>query len=394
MRPVSPLSSKLAAPARMESMTHEPSSDPHEGPARFLRYRPDRLLSDAAASGELLVASVRLLVLVILVYLPARLYLAEGFRRTDLRMGLFMAAAALLGALLVYSAVNRHWGVSWIGFASAILDVSLVSALLLWLLQTARVPADAVHDPVVFGGYFLAIAATSLRYDPRVCLITGTVAVAEYLVIVVLAARGSGPGDVPWDSQLARGASLVLATALAASLVVRARDLRTLSARDRFTGLLNRTTFDERLRVAAADAEQAGVPEVAVAMLDIDHFKRFNDTHGHAGGDAALKRVAAVLRRSFRESDAVARYGGEEFSVLLFGVGADRVGPLLERIRREVESSVVPLATDTGASVTVSIGVATRPEDGRSASELLAVADRRLYQAKAAGRNRVVGPEP
>lgn len=367
--------------------------DSPDRPVPSFWYRPDRLLSDAAASGELLVASVRLLVLVILVYLPARLYLAEGFRRTDLRVGLMMTAAALLGALLVYSAVNRHWGVSWIGFASAILDVSLVSGLLLWVLHTARDGADAVRDPVVFGGYFLAIAATSLRYDPRVCLVTGTLALVEYGVVVVIAAQLSSDGSFPWDSQIARLASLALATALAASLVVRARDLRTLSARDRFTGLLNRTTFDERLRAAAADAEVGLNGEFAVAMVDIDHFKRFNDTHGHAGGDEALQRVAGVLRRSFRDSDAVARYGGEEFSVLLFGVGADRVGPLLERIRREVESSLVPLPSGVQASVTVSIGVATRPQDGQAASDLLAVADRRLYQAKSAGRNRVVGPD-
>lgn len=373
-------------------MTHEPSSDSHERPVSAFWHRPDRLLSDAAVSGELLVASVRLLVLVILVYLPARLYLSAGAPRADLRVGLLMTSLALFGALLVYSAVNRHWGASWIGFASAMLDVSLVSGVLLWLLQVGQNAADAVRDPVVFGGYFLAIAATSLRYDPRVCLVTGALALVEYATIVVLAARLVGDG-FPWDTQVARLASLGLATALAASLVVRARDLRTLSARDRFTGLLNRTTFDERLRAAAADAEHDSTAEFAVAMVDIDHFKRFNDTYGHAGGDAALQRVAGVLRRSFRESDAVARYGGEEFSVLLFGVGAERVAPLLERIRREVETTLVTLPNGHGAHVTVSIGVAVRPRDGRSALELLAIADQRLYRAKAAGRNRVIGPE-
>lgn len=128
-------------------------------------------------------------------------------------------------------------------------------------------------------------------------------------------------------------------------------------------------------------------------MVDVDHFKRFNDTYGHAGGDEALLRVAEILRRSFRDTDAVARYGGEEFSVLLPGVGIRLTRPLLERIRSAVEELALPFpAHDAPARLTVSIGVAIWPHDGDAPDEILEAADRRLYQAKQGGRNLVVGP--
>lgn len=386
-------------PSGLDAPTEPHRSGGPPGLVRRIWQQPEARFSDAGFSAEMMMAGVRLLVVLLLVYIPADQYIGQGFSRGDLRVLLTAAAAALLGSLAIYSAVNRHWGRSWISFVSSLLDVSLVSGVLALFLVLDQ-PAQAVQDVAVFPAYFLAIGATSLRYDSRVCLVTGTLAVLQYGAIVTLAfegvRRGLWPVEEPlvWETQVARLVALAVATVLAVSLVVRARELRTLSSRDRFTGLLNRATFDERLRIEEAVA-LATAQSFAVGMIDIDHFKRFNDTHGHAGGDAALRQVAAVLRRSFRGSDVVARYGGEEFSVLLLGVGADQSRPLFERIRQIVAGLPIRLPGHPGAaSVTVSIGVAVFPEDGASADEVLAVADRRLYEAKAAGRNLVVSPVP
>jgi diguanylate cyclase (GGDEF)-like protein len=360
--------------------------------------RPDARHVQAGYETELPMAGVRLLVVVLLVYVPADRYLGVGFGAggvggdRDPRVLLTAAVAALVGALLIYSAVQRHWGRSWISFASSLLDVTLVSGVLALFLVLGQ-PRQAVADVAIFPAYFLAIMATSLRYDARVCLLTGSLAVAEYAAIVAAAwLSWLAAEPFAWADQVARLVALGVATALAVWVVVRARELRSLSSRDRFTGLLNRATFDERLRVEEPIALATG-HGFAVGMIDIDHFKRFNDTHGHAGGDVALKQVAEVLRGAFREADVVARYGGEEFSVLLVGIGPEHTMPLFERIRRTIGELAVSVPDrDEPASVTVSIGVAVFPVDGTGAGEVLATADRRLYEAKAAGRNRVVGP--
>jgi len=366
---------------------------------------PEQQLSDAGFHGEMLVAGVRLLVVLILIYIPADEYLGKGFNadvtQRDPRALLTAAVAALVGSLLIYSAVNRNWGRSWIGFASSMLDVTLVSGLLAVFLVLDR-PHEAVNNAIIFPAYFLAIAATSLRYDSRVCLVTGSLAMAEYGAIVYLAQHFwdlADPSFAPfrhgmfsWDVQIARLVALGVATALAATIVVRARELRTMSSRDRFTGLLNRATLDERLRDEVKYTQAVG-GEFAVAMIDIDHFKRFNDTYGHAGGDEALRRVSDILRRSFRDTDAVARYGGEEVCVLLQGVSNEQARPLFERIRRTVETQEIPLSGwREPARLTVSIGVAIFPRDGGTPRVVLERADRRLYEAKQAGRNQVVGP--
>jgi diguanylate cyclase (GGDEF)-like protein len=158
--------------------------------------------------------------------------------------------------------------------------------------------------------------------------------------------------------------------------------------RDGLTGLYNRRAFDELLDEAISREErQAG--RFAVLLLDLDHFKLLNDRFGHASGDAALKNVAGVMRRARRRADLAARYGGEEFAAIL--PGADEAGALqlAERLRRSIEKSHV-VAEGARLSVTASFGLAVWPGDGADARSLLAAADRALYAAKAAGRNRVL----
>lgn len=151
---------------------------------------------------------------------------------------------------------------------------------------------------------------------------------------------------------------------------------------DTLTGLLNRTALEQTLPREIALAQREG-RRLSLLMLDVDHFKRLNDRHGHAAGDAALRRLAGVIERSIRRSDLAFRYGGEEFVLLLpntSAAGAQRVG---ERVRDQ-------LRLETGASprLTVSTGIAqlTAADEG---STLLARADAALYAAKQAGRDRI-----
>ena len=153
------------------------------------------------------------------------------------------------------------------------------------------------------------------------------------------------------------------------------------------TGLANSRSFDEALE--AALAARADPETIAVLMLDLDHFKDFNDRYGHPAGDEALRAFAGVLRSCVRDGDLAARYGGEEFAVLLPNVDEDAAHAIAERIRSRTESTVISLAPGLTDRITVSIGLAMAPPHGVERVALLRVADQALYRAKSDGRNRV-----
>lgn len=156
---------------------------------------------------------------------------------------------------------------------------------------------------------------------------------------------------------------------------------------DARTGLPNSRAFDETVE-AAIDRTEPGRSD-AVLMLDLDHFKDFNDRYGHPGGDEALRAFAGILRSTVRETDLAARYGGEEFAVYLPGVDQTGALEIAERIRARTENSIVALGPGTTARLSVSIGIALSPNDGSDRISLLRAADQALYRAKQAGRNRV-----
>ncbi|WNL44625.1 sensor domain-containing diguanylate cyclase [Dyella sp. BiH032] len=155
------------------------------------------------------------------------------------------------------------------------------------------------------------------------------------------------------------------------------------SVTDALTGLLNRRAFDARLEQEFARARREHVP-AALILLDADGFKDYNDRFGHPAGDAALRQLAVLLRESCRDYDFVARYGGEEFAVILPGTPREAALVIAERIRRTVQRAAWP-----HRPLTVSEGVAVVRPSAQSATEWLREADRALYEAKAAGRNRV-----
>jgi diguanylate cyclase (GGDEF)-like protein len=170
----------------------------------------------------------------------------------------------------------------------------------------------------------------------------------------------------------------------------RYEDLLARTGCDALTGALDRYSLEAHGHRAVEHAAAAGRP-LALIIVDIDHFKTFNDRFGHAAGDKALKRIALEIMAAARVSDFTYRFGGEEFVIITDGVSADDALGLGERIRRRVASSFADAEPD--ARLTVSVGIATCPRDAKDYDALFEIADKRLYKAKAEGRNRVVGGE-
>jgi diguanylate cyclase (GGDEF)-like protein len=163
--------------------------------------------------------------------------------------------------------------------------------------------------------------------------------------------------------------------------------IRVLATIDELSGIPNRRHFFALAEAALMEAH-AGRHALAVLMLDIDRFKQINDTHGHQVGDEVIRTVAGRLRSIGRSNDVIGRYGGEEFGLLL-QVATDDALAVAERVRRAIADE--PIETDAGAlAVTVSIGVACLESRTEPLASLLGRADARLYDAKSAGRNRVV----
>jgi len=166
-------------------------------------------------------------------------------------------------------------------------------------------------------------------------------------------------------------------------------DQRRLAITDVLTGLRTRRFFGAQLPVEITKARRSDAA-LAVLIVDIDHFKSINDRYGHPAGDQVLIEVARRLRESVRPSDVLARYGGEEFALVVPSVSSEELAAVGERLRNQVASSQIQVATDVWLHVTVSIGTASLPINGGTPADLIATADRALYAAKAQGRDRVV----
>jgi two-component system cell cycle response regulator len=366
---------------------------------RSLWSRPDPVLAQAAVAGESLVAKVRLGLATLLLLIPILDTLFFPVEPKEKIVGLTLTCATFIFALVVYLLISREFNPSWLSFASSSFDVTLVSsglALFLFLNE----PHTAVNSKVVFEGYFLVIAATSLRYDKRVCISAGLLAFGQYFAIVYFAATHwdlNNPKYAPypygmfgWSNEVSRLIIILTASALSLALVSRSQKLLQLATRDPLTGLFNRGYVDDRFTVELSRARRYG-KVLTVAVIDADRFKSLNDTHGHPAGDLALRKIGNLLSDSFRQSDTAGRYGGEEFVVILPETDMAAAQQKLESLRESVASTPIELGTrGEQVQVTISAGLASFPQDGEHAAELFALADERMFQAKREGRNRIV----
>src|SRR5437016_2241888 len=266
-----------------------------------------------------------------------------------------------------------------------------------------------------------------LHLRTRVLLLTGAFALALFTVTWALSSRAMVPANlaVAWIivmvsfaavqvtlrkvvrplEELSRAADRIAAGDLAARAPVAgdheiaslgvalnrmADELRAHARTDDLTALPNFRAFRERIDDEIARASRYN-ERFGILVLDLDRFKKYNDTYGHLAGNDALQRVAGVLRETVRSVDFPARYGGEEFAVIVPQIDAASLAAIAERIRAGVEA--LPAAPD-GGPLTISIGAAIFPDDGREVDALFAAADERLYAAKRGGRNRVVSLRP
>jgi diguanylate cyclase (GGDEF)-like protein len=208
----------------------------------------------------------------------------------------------------------------------------------------------------------------------------------EHILGVLCVGR---PSVRPRDEKL----MLQVVTNLAALALMNTRNVGKLAEQahhDGLTGLLNKNQFMFELGKLFYHADRAAQP-LAVFIFDIDHFKTYNDANGHPAGDELLKRMATLIRENLRPEDMASRYGGEEFVVAMPETDGETATQIAERIREAIATHPFPHgATQPGGRLTISGGVAAFPVNGTNSTELIMHADQALYQAKAAGRNRVI----
>lgn len=357
--------------------------------------KPDAMLAEAGAEGEWLAAKVRLVVVALLLITPFYRYIEYPWVG-EYFTGLVVTLAGWFLAVAIYFYLRSGRYMQSIGFISASLDVSLVS-IALFTFVIVGPPHAGANSRVTFPIYFLAIAATSLRYDRRICLTVGVLAAIQYVAVIFYEAKRWGFNDPRYEpfeygtvaisDQFNRVVLLIAATILAYEVVRRAEALRRAAIRDVLTDLPNRSYAETRSLAEFSRARRYNQP-LAVVVVDVDHFKSVNDTYGHAVGDRVLRSIARVLRDNLRVSDVVARYGGEEFLILLPQTDCEGAVEKMEDLLRLVSEESAPVAR--GKPVTISAGIACFPNDAQELGDLLLEADRRLLRAKEAGRNCVI----
>jgi diguanylate cyclase (GGDEF)-like protein len=295
---------------------------------------------------------------------------------SDHRGILIIALLMLLGAALLQGVPHPP---DWLLLALFPGGIVLVSALVAVARPIALIPIFYIW-PLALSAYFLQRREVVLNY--------------------LLVALGFGVALVGWvtpDARLIQWVSIVVVGAVLSVLIVALKEgltaamgnLRRLATHDPLTGALNRRAFAEALDAAVARVHR-GEGACAVTILDIDHFKTVNDRFGHAEGDRALCHLAGVLAERVRRGDVYGRLGGEEFAILLDGADADGAAAFAEDLR----GALAAAAEDPATSFTVSLGVAELADGDGTAQDMLLLADRALYAAKAAGRDCVMRARP
>ncbi|MFN3765669.1 MAG: diguanylate cyclase [Aliihoeflea sp.] len=292
---------------------------------------------------------------------------------TNLLAGLFPGRQ---GALWIYAA-SRNRLTTLAAFGGAPVDSSLAPEDC-WGLRRGQ-----IHETAAGGS---APCCDHHLTHPELGLCIPLIAHGETLGLLTL----DGTDGLGADMDALRRLAEMVARQLGLTLAnLRMREtLKEQSIRDPLTGVFNRRYLEAVAAKEIAHANRSGRP-LAVAMLDVDHFKRFNDLHGHGAGDAALVAVCGYLKANMREGDWIFRYGGEEFVLLLRDADHADAEAKIAELREGISAISLELGGNSLPSITASIGVAVFPDHGMTMDALLEGADAALYEAKSGGRNRV-----
>ncbi|MEI2456366.1 MULTISPECIES: GGDEF domain-containing protein [Lysobacter] len=360
-----------------------------------LLVRPDEIMLEIGAGGELLVARLRALLAAMLLLLPLFNAIGGGSVKETL-IGLGGAIFVNVFSQLWLALARRQRRYRWLPFVTAAFDVT-TTTLVLIALAMQHLPAG-LNSLIVWCGYLFAILLTALRSDGRVALFAGLLALAEYgLLIVGVFAAATSPEDllssdygaVTVGSQTQRLVLLAMMTVATSMVVYRMQRLIEMSGTDGLTRLPNRTWLTHRIPRLFDTVRRDG-GSLTLALIDLDHFKRINDEFGHRLGDRSLRHLVAVLREQAEPSEWLVRLSGGEFLLVMrkpLGTAFEEV----DAIRRTVAER--PFEPGRGSEplwLSFSAGLVTFPQEGGDLSRLLRRADQRLQRAKQSGRNRVV----
>ena len=355
--------------------------------------RPDELMLELGAGGELLVARLRALLSATALLLPIA-SAASGSSTSETLIGLGAVVFINLAAQVWLALARRARIRPWLPYATGTYDITTTTCVLLLLAWNE--PAAGVNSLIVWSFYLIAIAMTALRNDGRLTLYVGALAIVEYALLAgtVIATHAqplASPdyGTVSVGSQVERMVLLAMMTILTTAIVYRMQRLVELSGNDGLTGLPNRSWLLQRMP-RIFDQVRDGGGSLTLALIDLDHFKRINDDIGHLAGNRVLRQVAALASNALGPGERLVRIGGQEFVALLhcpIGSAWERV----DRLRRALADQVfLGERGSPGPRLTFTAGLAGWPQDGNNLSLLLRSANRRLQAGKRDGRNRAI----
>lgn len=363
-----------------------------------LLARPDEVMLELGAGGELMVARLRAALSALLLLLPL-IGAATGAEVGETVIGLAAAVFVNIMAQVWLALARQRRQHAWLPYATCTYDVTTTTGVLALLALGDRVAG--MNSMVVWAFYLIAIAMTALRNDGRVTLYAGALSIVQYALLVwFLFATATAPGQLVSPdygtgqvaNQLERLVLLLIMTVLTACIVHRMQRLVEMSGRDGLTGLPNRMWLLQQMP-RLLDALRGG-GSLTLALIDLDRFRRVNDEIGRIDGDRALRHAAAVIAQGLHESERLVRMGGGEFAALLhcpMGTAWERV----EQVRRILwEEPFQPGRGLDSQRLSVSAGLATWPQDGDDLSSLLVAADRRQQESKRQGGNRVMARDP
>lgn len=355
--------------------------------------RPDDIMLEIGAGGELLIAYIRVGFTAFLLLIPIVSYLL-GDAAYESMAGFTGVTIGLLLSFYWLALSKREKRPDWLTFATSASDISCVS-LVLFILAYYN-PSAGTNSVLAWCVYFLCLLSTAMRNDVRVTLFAGGLACIQFSLIVfyVLVIRSNEIYSVEYgtaqlSNSMQRIILLFIFTLSTALIVFRMQNLVKISGTDGLTGLPNRMYLNRRVPqlIQQATTEKQ---HLSFALIDLDHFKKINDDLGHQAGDAALCHVVNIMQGILKTDEMLMRIGGEEF-LYISKYSEQETLKRLELIRQTVaESHYNPGNGQAYRPITLSAGMASFPEDANDMSGLLRCADLRLSKAKANGRNQII----